>query len=83
MQRKENKPNEKAALRNHEPESHHTPAETADLRRIAGKQNVNINLGTCPNQMKSTNELFIFQISVPGDANHNLLSGMVRLLHRY
>lgn len=35
--------------------------------------NVNINLGTRPNKMTSMNELFIFQISVQGDLNHNLL----------
>lgn len=39
--------------------------------------NVNINLGTRPNKMKSMNELFIFQISVPGDLNHNLLSEQI------
>ncbi len=39
--------------------------------------NVNINLGTRPHKMKSMNELFIFQISVPGALNHNLLSEQI------
>lgn len=73
---------EKAAQLNHKPEASHSSNNRADPESIANKLNVNINLRTHPNKMKCMNELFIFQISVPGHLNRNLLSEPV-LFNRF
>lgn len=51
---------DKAVQLNGKPERHLTPT-AADPEGIARKPNVNINLRSHPNKMKTMNELFIFQ----------------------